>query len=254
MELYLDKLVRLNTQSDGRDKVARLIQYACRALWDGMRVRPWNSELIDKLKTLEYLLSSFRKLLRFGKCIDLMYAAQRTIHHTNVTIRLTLTLSKIAQALYLYADHILWLSRSGLAKSIDAKKWNDTANKYWFVSIVVNLCRDIYELSRLIDRTLNAGNGRNKQTLYRWIFDTNTNISTLSKRDLTKASHQMYAYTYENRAIFIDTTKNLCDIFIPLTALGYTKLKPRTVGLLGVISSIAAIIVLLQPAAKLQPS
>lgn len=193
-------------------------------------------------------------MLRFGKCIDLLYAAQRTVHHADVTIRLTLTLNKIAQALYLFADHIIWLSRSGLAKSINAKKWNDTANKYWFVSIVMGLCRDLYELSRLIDRTLNAGNGRNKQTLYRWIFDTNTNISALSKRDLTKASHQVYSYIYENRAIFIDTIKNSCDIFIPLTALGHTKLKPRTIGLLGMISSIAAIIVLLQPSAKLQPS
>lgn len=192
--------------------------------------------------------------MRFGKCIDLFYAAQRTIHHTNVTLRLTLTLSKIAQALYLYADHIIWLSRSGLGKTIDAKKWNDTANKYWFVSIVMNLCRDFYELSRLIDRTLNAGNGRTKQTLYRWLFDTNANISSLSKRDLQRTSLQAYSYVYENRDIFIDTTKNLCDVFIPLTALGYTKLKPRTVGLLGVISSIAAIMVLLQPSAKLQPS
>lgn len=184
----------------------------------------------------------------------MLYAAQRTIHHTNVTLRLTLTLSKIASALFLYADHIVWLSRTGLVKSIDAKKWNDTANKYWFVSIVMNLCRDIYELSALIDRTLKTSNGRSTQTINRWLFDTNANISTLSKRDFARASHQAYAYAYENRAIFIDTIKNACDLFIPLTALGYTKLKPRTVGLLGVISSIAAIIVLLQPAAKLHPS
>lgn len=190
-------------------------------------------------------------VLRLGKCIDMMYAAQRTIHHTNITLRLTLTLGKIASALYLYADHIVWLSRTGLVKSIDAKKWNDKANKYWFVSIVMNLCRDIYELSRLIDHTLN---GRSKQTINRWLFDTNANISTLTKQDFKKASHQAYAYVYENRAIFIDTLKNACDLFIPLTALGYTKLKPRTVGLLGVVSSIAAIVVLLQPAAKLQPS
>lgn len=181
----------------------------------------------------------------------MVYASQRTIHHTNITLRLTLTLSKLASALYLYADHIVWLSRTGLVKSIDATKWNDKANKYWFVSILMNLCRDIYELSKLIDRSLN---GRSKQTINRWLFDTNANISTLTKQDFKKASHQAYEYIYENRAIFIDTLKNACDLFIPLTALGYTKLKPRTVGLLGVISSIAAIVVLLQPAAKLQPS
>lgn len=193
-------------------------------------------------------------VLRFGKCIDILYAAQRTIHHSNVTLRLTLTLSKIAQALFLYADHIIWLSRTGLVKSIDAKKWNDTANKYWFVSIVMNLCRDFHELSQLIDRTLNSGNGRPKQTINRWLFNTNTNISTLSKQDLSKASYHACSYMYENRAIFIDIMKNMCDVFIPLTALGYTKLQPRTVGMLGFVSSIAAILVLIQPSAKLQPS
>lgn len=206
------------------------------------------------MEFVQFISHASISVLRFGKCIDMLYAAQRTIHHTNVTLRLTLTLSKIASALFLYADHIVWLSRTGLGKSIDAKKWNDKANKYWFVSIVMNLCRDIYELSRLIDRTLNASNGRSKQTINRWLFDTNANISTLSKQDFKTASHQAYQYIYENRAIFIDTVKNACDVFIPLTALGYTNLKPRTVGMLGVISSIAAIMVLIQPAAKLQPS
>lgn len=112
-------------------------------------------------------------------------------------------------------------------------------------------CRDFYELSKLLNRTLK---GSNKQTLYRWLFDTNSNITTLSKRDLSKATHQLYEYLYEHRDVFIDTTKNVCDVFIPLTALGYTKLKPRTVGILGVISSLAAIYVLIQPHAKLQPS
>lgn len=192
-------------------------------------------------------------VLRFGRCVDLMYAAHRSVHHANVFLRFTITMSKIAQALYLYCDHIIWLSRTGLTKSIDANKWNRTANKFWFVSIVMNLCRDFYELSKLMERTFH-GNGSTKRTINRWLFDTNANISLLSKNDLTNASLQAYSYMYENRAIFLDATKNLCDVFIPLTGLGYTRLKPRTVGLLGVISSIAALIVLIQPAAKLQPS
>lgn len=191
-------------------------------------------------------------MLRFGKCIDLLRAAQKTIHHRNLTLRLTLTLSKIAQALYLYADHILWLSRSGLVKSINAKKWNDTANKYWFVSIVINLCRDIYELSRLMDETFSLGS---KKSIENFVFGMNSSrFAIQSKRDLMNASLQAYSYIYRNRAVFIDTTKNLCDLFIPMTALGYTKLRPSTVGILGVVSSIAGIMVLIQPSAKLTPS
>lgn len=203
-----------------------------------------------KNKIISYFSGFCILVLRFGKCIDLLHAAQRTIHHTNVTFRLTLTLSKIAQALYLYADHILWLSRSGLMKSINANKWNETANKYWFVSIVINLCRDIYEISKLLENTF-GGSGARKKSITNWIHG---NISFRSKQDLVNASHHAYAYAYANRDIFIDTTKNLCDLFIPLTALGYTKLKPRTIGILGVVSSIAGIIVLIQPSAKLAPS
>lgn len=188
-------------------------------------------------------------VLRFGKCIDLLHAARKSIHHRNFTLRLTLTLSKIAQALYLYADHILWLSRAGVVKSFDAKRWNVSANKYWLASIVINLCRDMYELSKLIDQSVDGGRGGGDSITKRF-----SNISLRSKNDLQRASQQMYSYVQTNRAVFIDTTKNLCDLFIPLTALGYTRLKPRTIGMLGVISSIAGILVLLEPATKLVPS
>lgn len=183
-------------------------------------------------------------MLRFGRCIDLLHAARRSIHHRNLTLRLTLTLSKISQALYLYADHILWLSRSGVAKSFNANRWNDAANKYWLASIVINLCRDMYEVSKLFDQC-----GRSGSAIKRF-----GEISLKSKTDLQNVSLQVYSYVQSNRSIFIDTTKNLCDVFIPLTALGYTNLKPRTIGMLGVISSIAGILVLLEPAAKLVPS
>lgn len=189
-------------------------------------------------------------VLRFGKCIDLLYAAQKSIHHTNVTLRITITLSKLAQALYLYADHIIWLSRSGLTKATDAKTWNDEANKYWFISIVMNLCRDFFEIYRVVDRTMKNDKHFTKQTIDRWLFDTNRNIA----QDLSHASIRACGFLYEHRDIFIDTTKNMCDAFIPLTALGYTSLKPRTVGILGIISSFAALYVLIHPSAKLLPA
>lgn len=181
-------------------------------------------------------------VLRFGRCIDFLHAAQKTVHLRNVTLRFTLTTSKLAQALYLYADHIIWLSRSGITKSIDAKKWNDRANKYWLLSIVMNLCRDFYELSKLINQSMVDGHSIKK-----------TLCNLYTQEHFVQTIQQFYTHAYYNRAILIDTTKNICDFFIPLTALGYTNLKPRTVGILGVISSLAAIIVLLQPAAKLTP-
>lgn len=180
-------------------------------------------------------------VLRFGRCIDFVHAAQKTIHLHNLTLRFTITISKLAQALYLYADHIIWLSRSGINKSIDAKKWNDRANKFWLLSIVMNLCRDFYEISKLINTSSLNGHS---------IKRTISNLNTQKNFDFM---HHFYSWQYAHRSVLLDTTKNICDFFIPLTALGYTNLKPRTVGILGVISSLIALSVLIQPSVKLTP-
>lgn len=160
-------------------------------------------------------------------------------------LRLTLTLSKIAQALFLYADHIIWLSRTGLFKRIDAIKWNKRANKYWLLSIVLNLCRDFYEIIKLMDSTTS----HNKT-----IHGKSCPSRICSMQDFLQIAMRCYGCIYINQAIFVDTIKNLCDVFIPLTGLGYTKLSPRSIGILGVISSLAGLIVILKPTAKLIPS
>lgn len=40
---------------------SRLAQYACRALWDSLPTNDAHGEYVHRLKSLEYILSSFRK-------------------------------------------------------------------------------------------------------------------------------------------------------------------------------------------------
>lgn len=58
----MDIVLKLNSEVAGKDKVARFLQYSSRAIWDSLNQ---NDEaqlaLIHKLKSLEYILSSFRK-------------------------------------------------------------------------------------------------------------------------------------------------------------------------------------------------
>uniref|UniRef100_A0A1L8ECZ5 Putative peroxisomal bioproteinsis protein peroxin n=1 Tax=Haematobia irritans TaxID=7368 RepID=A0A1L8ECZ5_HAEIR len=243
--MNMDKWMQLNNQAAGRDKIARLIQYASRALWDSLEAADHSPAMVENFKSLEYILSTFRKLLRFGKCLDVFYASLRTIHYPDLAIRVTLTTSKLSQALFLFADHFLWLARTGLFKSIDAKKWGQYANKYWLLSIIMNLCRDVYEIFRLMDlhkASVRSGISRNIPCRIR------------STKDLSRLALQSYAMVLGHKDVFVDTLKNACDFFIPLTALGYTKLTPRTIGMLGAISSIAGLIALLEPTAKLTPA
>lgn len=187
-------------------------------------------------------------VLRLGRFLDVLYGAFSSIHYSNVTVRITCTVSKIANALFLLADHILWIGRIGLI-NVNSEKWGKVANKYWLCSIIMNLVRDVYEIWCILEqegrrlgippgeslrRTCLAGGGFSRKTV------------PLSLRAVT--------FVQEHKDVVVDTVKNGCDVMIPLTALGYMRLSPGTVGLLGVVSSVAAIISLVDPLARLTPA
>lgn len=58
----MDIFIKLNSQTAGKDKVARLLQYSCRAAWDSLSSKTdAQLALQHQLKSLEFILSSFRK-------------------------------------------------------------------------------------------------------------------------------------------------------------------------------------------------
>lgn len=177
-------------------------------------------------------------MLRFGKCIDVIYSTLALFDHPDPTVRHTLILSKIATSLFLLGDHLLWLGRADVC-NIDTQKWSQISNKYWLYSITMNLVRDFYEISCIIKAQ--------KQAIVPDCGIHNVN-------DLYKTVLRTLTVLQSNRSVMIDTVKNACDFFIPLTALGHSNLSPGTVGWLGVVSSIAGLLVLLEPKIKLSPS
>ncbi|KAF4525493.1 hypothetical protein B566_EDAN002353 [Ephemera danica] len=237
----MEIVVKLNNQTAGRDKLARLLQYGSRAVWHLLEQKNHNRLLVTKLKSLEYNLSTFRKLLRLGRFLDVLYGALSTMKHCDATIRITLTLAKISHAVFLLTDHLLWLGRAGLAR-VDNKKWSRISNKYWLYAITMNLLRDAYEICRIVnaDPRLQAMI-RGGQLSYASTFQSAFYIALIECMK-------------DHKDIVIDTVKNACDMFIPMTALGYTKLSPGLVGILGVVSSVAGILSMLNPLFKLSPA
>ncbi|XP_053615049.1 peroxisomal membrane protein 11B [Plodia interpunctella] len=238
----MDVIIKVNNQSNGRDKLARLIQYTSRLVWHQLETRNANKYSVDRIKNLESNLGSFRKILRLGRCIDICYTALDSMNIEDPILRLTLTTSKLAHALYLYADHIVWLTRSGFLKT-DSDSWNRTANKFWLLSIIANLTRDFYEILQILEL--------NKST-----FLKPSELLNVSARhfDMSSSVKHIYALVNCHKDVFIDTVKNSCDLFIPLTALGFMKLSPSAVGTLGALSSIAALVTLVKPITKIVPS
>ncbi|XP_043261907.1 peroxisomal membrane protein 11B [Colletes gigas] len=231
----MDIMVKLNEQTVGRDKIIRLLQYGSRAYWyyaQNSRITQHSAEI---LRSLEYTFSSFRKLLRLGRCLDSLYSALKLMKYPDVGIRVTLTLSRIANALFLLADHIIWIGRVGLLR-VNIEKWSKIANKYWLMNIIMNLTRDFIEIIKILER-------EGKDIL----------MKTPKFSSNTWERYEMLFHLRNHKEVVMDTIKNGCDLFIPLTALGFTKFSPGTIGLFGVVSSIVGLYTLIHPLCKLTP-
>jgi len=243
MNSKMDSLVRLNAQTTGRDKLFRLCQYSTRLLWAIYLKIGADKDTVNRLKDLEYTLSSSRKLLLLGRSVDVLYSAFQTIRLPDHVLRLTLTLSRISSSFYLMCDHLVWFGRVGLL-DINKKKWTDLSMKFWMYAIMMNLIRDAYELLHLLKVTRPSAQFLAK--LERKEFE--------NKSDLHVAMLRLADWVKTNKSATLDTLKNLCDVFIPATALGHTDLGPGTIGFLGTISSAIALMQIVDFQYRLSPS
>ncbi|KAK8390151.1 hypothetical protein O3P69_013012 [Scylla paramamosain] len=241
----MDVWVKLNASTAGKDKLFRFVQYLSRLVWHNLESRKNLRDTVARLKIIESSFSTFRKLLRLGKSLEVLHGALRTLHLPDAILRITLTLSRIYQFLFLLADHIIWFGRAGLWE-IDKEKWSKVSNKFWLGSIILNLFRDVYEILTITKRRMRC--------LGPPVYISR---NMLGVREVCKAVpvlRPVAEFAEEHRDVFFDSVKNLCDIWIPLTYLGHTKLSPGTVGFLGSVSSLAGLVAVLDPLAKLAPA
>ena len=187
----------------------------------------------------------FFPVLRFGKSLDFIQGALKSIHIKDTILRLTITLSKINQAFYLLFDHFLWFNNVGAVK-LNKQYWSEISSRFYLATLTLNLIRDFYEIWNLIVEEVNKSIERKKRSPY---LNGDTNFHTLpsKERSLVYIMHQ-------NRTLLLETVKNLFDLSIPLSSLGRINLAPRTQGMFGLVSSAIAAATVWEPALKLVPS
>lgn len=139
--------------------------------------------------------------------------------------QLFIVLGKVSSGLFLLADHVVWLSRSGISKNVNTAQWLTRSNRFWLISIVMNLCRDLQELNHLF-------------------------IYFVSKSNLLDLLQTLSVVLKEHKSLVVDTVKNVCDVFIPLNGLGYVQMSNQTIGILGAISSVMGLLPLIYPRLK----
>ena len=118
----LDTFLKLNSSRAGHDKLIRTVQYACKL------IAATSSSHSHKYDDLARMIGATRRFLRLGTCVDALYSSFLSVSHPDSFVRMTVTLSHIANAMYLFCDHLLFLHHNKLLR-INVKKWDNLSDR-----------------------------------------------------------------------------------------------------------------------------
>lgn len=142
----------------------------------------------------------------------------------------------------MFVDNLTLIASLGFVK-IDLEQWYNRSSRLWLYCIVMGLARDWHELQRLLDAQKSESN-----------CHLNARSKGIGDEERQRIVRNISSLLAREKALSIDTLRNFCDLWIPLSSLGYVKLSPRTISLLGTVSSICGIIQSVDASSRLSPS
>ncbi|XP_033490554.1 peroxisomal membrane protein 11A [Epinephelus lanceolatus] len=246
----MDAVVNFTSQSQGRDRIFRATQYACALSRYLLRNHTERKDLVAKLKSLETNMSAGRKLFRLGNTINSIEAAKRTMRLSDRVLCLCLTAANVSRALYFICDNVLWARSVGLIRNIDKERWSVNSSRFYFLSLVMSLTRDVYVVLRLMAERARDKHFRQKMELH---LNESPEVAEAVIPQLDAVLFLLWESLKSHPAVALDMLKNICDLFIPLDRLGIYQSNAGVVGFCGLISSVIGIVTLTQPVLKLKP-
>ncbi|KAM6202042.1 peroxisomal membrane protein 11A [Rhynchocyon petersi] len=244
----MDAFTRFTNQTQGRDRLFRATQYTCMLLRYLLEPKAGKEKVVMKLKNLESSVSTGRKWFRLGNVVHAVQATQQSIHATNLVPRLCLTLANLNRVVYFICDTILWVRSVGLTPGINKEKWRIRAARHYYCFLLLSLIRDLYEISLQMQQ---VARDRSKEKL----LSQNPFGHSVADEEtewLQSFILLLFRSLKSHPPLLLDTVKNLGDILNPLDQLGIYKSNPGIIGLGGLVSSIAGIIIVAYPQMKLK--
>ncbi|XP_022609907.1 peroxisomal membrane protein 11A-like [Seriola lalandi dorsalis] len=246
----MDAVVKFTSQSQGRDRILRATQYACALSIYLLRDNSERKDLVAKLKSLEANMSAGRKLFRLGNTVNSIEAAKRTMQLSDRVLCLCLTAANFNRALYFICDNLLWARGVGLIRDIDKERWSLNASRCYFLSLVMNLTRDVYLVLQLMMQRARDKHFRQKMDQH---LSESPELAESVIPQLDALLFLLLESLKSHPAVALDTVKNICDLFIPLDRLGIYRSNAGVVGFCGLISSLIGIVTLTQPKLRIKP-
>lgn len=201
--------------------------------------------LIDTL-----CLSPPFSVLRLGNTVNSIEAAKRTVRLSDRVLRLCLTAANFGRAFYFICDNVLWATNVGLVREIDKERWSLNSSRFYFLSLVMNLTRDVYVITQLMAQRVRDKHFRQKMDQH---LCENPEVADVVVPQLDALLFLLLDSLRSHPEVATDTLKNACDLFIPLDRLGIYQTNAGVVGFCGLISSLIGILTLAQPKLRIKP-
>lgn len=171
---------------------------------------------------MSYSVYSMLTVLRIGKSLEMLYAAKEALYIEEFIIQTCVVLARISSACFLLLDHVVWMHRVK-AINIDIKPISRLSNRFWLLSTVLSLMRNMYDWHRIYQHNSLEG-----------------------KRAVGSG------YVPQTIPTLLDTARNAFDILIPMNGLQYASVPGVVQGATGTLSSLIGILTLWNDELKLQ--
>ncbi|KAG9561294.1 peroxisomal biogenesis factor 11, partial [Aureobasidium melanogenum] len=202
----------------GRDKALRLVQYLSRFLaWYTLRTNSPQATVVQWAK-LKANLGLVRKAMRIGKFVEHFRAAANAYDAKTLdpVIRFCTTGRQLGYGAYMLTDTLTYLDASGVRPSATAKRMQVQAYKAWMTGLCFSVLNGVY-------------------TIYK---SRSEEAAQTDKAVAAEKTVEVKKLQRERSAAQTQLISDLCDLFIPLSALGYIKVDDGIVGLAGSVSSL----------------
>lgn len=189
-------------------------------------------------------------VFRLGNTVNSFEAAKRTVRLSDRVLCLCLTAANFSRAFYFICDNVLWARHIGLIREIDKERWSRISSRFYLLSLLMNLTRDVYIIMQLM-----AQRGRDqhfRQKMDQQLHE-NLDVAEVVVPQLDALLFLLLDSLRSHPEVATDTLKNACDLFIPLDRLGIYQTNAGVVGFCGLISSLIGILTLAQPKFRIKP-
>lgn len=156
--------------------------------------------------------------MRLGRFVDYFKSVLQSFHIPNKRIGTILGLVAVCQALFMIFDNLLLLNRFKVIRLAHPDNIQRYLYQVWLLWISLSLTRDYYEIQAS--------------------FAVGQHHQSKQERTLARRANILWA----NKPLVVDTVKNLCDLYLPLSNLNIVRANPALQGLAGTVSSILGLL------------